>query len=72
VEKNWNDNVAKPYSKWNTNQLSSYLTSKGQQAKKGTEQNKDSLIEQVQQYWHSTADQANEAAGDVKSYIFDT
>ncbi|OQO01460.1 hypothetical protein B0A48_13015 [Cryoendolithus antarcticus] len=72
VQKNWDSNVVQPYNSWDTNQLSSYLSSKGQQAKKGTEKNKDSLISQVQQYWHSTADQANEAAGDVKSYIFDS
>jgi len=72
VQKNWEENVAKPYNSWNTNQLSSYLSSKGQEAKKGTEKNKDSLISQVQQYWHETTDQANEAYGKTENWIFDT
>ena len=61
VKNNWEDNVAKPYSKWDTNQLSSYLSSRGQDVKKGTEKNKDSLISQVQSYWHETGDQENDA-----------
>jgi len=72
VQKNWDDNVAKPYNTWDTNQLSNYLTSQGHQVKKGTEKNKDSLISQVQSYWQGTADSANDAYGNVQSYIFDS
>lgn len=72
VEKNWENNVAKPYNNWDTNQLQNYLSSKGQQAQKGAEKNKDSLLSQIQSYWHETSDQANEGMGDVKGWIFDT
>lgn len=72
VQKNWENNVVKPYNSWDANQLQSYLSSKGQQVKKGTEKNKDSLIEQVQGYWHETADQANDAYSSVQNWIFDT
>lgn len=72
MQKNWEDNVAKPYNKWDTNQLQSYLGSKGQEVKKGTEKNKDSLLSQVQGIWHQTADQANEAYGNTEQWIFDT
>jgi len=72
VQKNWDDNVAKPYNSWDTNQLSNYLTSQGHEIKKGTEKNKDSLLSQVQSYWKGTADSANEAYGNTQSWIFDT
>ena len=71
MQKNWEDNVAKPYNKWDASQLQSYLGSKGQQAKKGTEKNKDSLLSQVQGIWHQTADQANDAYGSTEQWIFD-
>ena len=72
VQKNWDDNVARPYNTWDTNQLSSYLSSQGQQIKKGTEKNKNSLVEQVQAAWHSTGDQASDAYGTVQNYIFNS
>jgi len=71
VNKNWENNVAKPYNNWDTNQLSAYLTSQGQKAKKGTEKNKDSLVEQVQSYWHETSEQASNSYGSVQDWIFD-
>ena len=71
VQKNWDDNVVKPYNSWDTNQLSSWLSSQGQQAKKGTEKNKDSLISQVQGFWKGTADNANDAYSNVENWIFD-
>lgn len=40
--------------------------------KKGTEQNKDSLLASVKAYWHETEDQANNAYNSVKDWIFDT
>ncbi|KAI7221451.1 hypothetical protein KC333_g1750 [Hortaea werneckii] len=72
VQKNWEDHVIKPYNKWDTNQLSNYLTSQGQQIKKGAEKNKDSLLSQVQNYWKVTEDKANDAYADTQSWIFDT
>lgn len=72
VQKNWDNNVAKPYNSWDTNQLSNYLTSQGHQVKKGTEKNKDSLLSQVQSYWKGTADSANDAYGNVQNWIFDS
>jgi len=72
VKDNWNYYVATPYSSWDTTQLSSYLTSKGHQAKKGTEKNKDSLVEQVKSYWTQTEDQATDTYSDVQNWILDS
>ncbi|CAK4030518.1 Hypothetical predicted protein [Lecanosticta acicola] len=72
VKSNWENNIAKPYNSWDTNQLQSYLSSKGKEVKKGTEKNKDSLIQQVQSYWHESADQANDAYSSVQSWVFNT
>lgn len=72
VSKNWENNVVKPYNSWDTQQLQSYLSSKGHEVKKGTEKNKDSLISQVQGLWHETADQANDAYGSVQDWVFDS
>lgn len=64
--------MVKPYNKWDTQRMGNYLTSQGQQIKKGTEKNKDSLLEQIQSFWYETADQANDAYGNVQEWIFDT
>ncbi|KAI9689744.1 MAG: hypothetical protein M1822_009626 [Bathelium mastoideum] len=72
VKENWDANVATPYQSWDTNRLQSYLTSRGKEVKKGTEQNKDSLISQVQQSWQETGDQATDSYNHVKDWIFDT
>jgi len=72
VKKNWENSVIKPYNSWDVNQLQNYLTSKGYQAKKGAEKNKDSLISQVQTYWTETADQANDAYSNVQNWVFDS
>jgi uncharacterized membrane protein YheB (UPF0754 family) len=72
VKNNWEDYVAKPYNKWDASRLQSYISSQGQQVKKGTEKNTDSLIQQVQGYWHETADQASDAYSSVQDWIFDT
>lgn len=72
VKKNWEDNVVKPYKSWDTNQLQNYLQSAGKDIKKGTEKNKDSLVNQVQSSWHETAATANDAYGSVEKWIFDT
>jgi len=72
VQQNWESNVVKPYNSWDAKQLSNYITSKGYEVKKGTEKNTQSLIEQIQGYWTQTEAQANDAYGDVKSWVFDT
>lgn len=72
VKNSWENNVARPYNSWDVKQLQSYLTQKGQQAKKGTEKNKDSLVSQVQQSWSETTDQASDAYGSVQDWIFDS
>lgn len=72
VKKNWNDKVVTPYNSWDAQTLNNYLTLKGQQAKKGTEKNTQSLVEQVQGYWTETEDSANQAYAGVRDWIFDT
>ncbi|QIW94565.1 hypothetical protein AMS68_000083 [Peltaster fructicola] len=72
VQKNWEDNIVKPYNRWDTNQLQSYITSKGKQVQKGTEKNTQSLISQVAGVWTETTEQANDAWGKVENWLFDT
>jgi hypothetical protein len=72
VKDNWESNVMKPYNEWSVKQLSDYLASQGQQVKKGAEQNKDALVNQVKSSWYETEDQANEGYFSVKNWIFDT
>lgn len=72
VKNNWENYAVKPYNSWDTNQLQNYISSKGQEVKKGTERNKDSLIAQVQHLWYETADQTNDAYGTVQNWIFDS
>merc|ERR1712032_1542839 len=72
VKNNWNDKVVTPYNSWDTQTLQNYLTVKGQQAKKGTEKNKDSLAQQVKDYWTETEESANQAYGNVRDWIFDS
>ncbi|KAF2457875.1 hypothetical protein BDY21DRAFT_385563 [Lineolata rhizophorae] len=72
VKENWDKQVAAPYNSWDVNQLQAYLESKGTDVKKGTEQNKDSLLAQVKQNWHETEDQASDAYNSVADWIFDS
>lgn len=72
VKDNWDANVVTPYQSWDTKRLQAYLTGKGKEVKKGTEQNKDSLVSQVQQSWQETGDQATDGYNSVKDWIFDT
>jgi hypothetical protein len=72
VKDNWNDKVVSPYSSWSAKDLQSYLTSRGQEVKKGTEKNKDSLLSQVKSSWYETENQATDAYGSVRDWIFDT
>ena len=72
MKDNWQDNVVKPYNKWDTNQMANYLTSQGYEIKKGTEKNKDSLLSQVQSYWKGTEETAHHAYSNVQHWIFDS
>ena len=38
---------------------------------KGAEQNKESLLSQVKNYWYETGDKAEEAYLSVKDWVFD-
>jgi len=40
VKANWNDYILTPYNNWDVNQLSKYLSQKGEEIKKGSEKNK--------------------------------
>jgi hypothetical protein len=72
VKTHWNDKVVYPYQSWDAQTLQNYLTLKGQQAKKGSEKNTDSLITQVKEYWTETEESANQAYNSVKDWIFDS
>lgn len=72
VKDNWDNNVVKPYNSWDLHQLNSFLSSKGAEVKKGTEKNKDSLVSQVQSYWTTTSESANEAYSNVHDWVFDS
>ncbi|KAF2431231.1 hypothetical protein EJ08DRAFT_649043 [Tothia fuscella] len=72
VKDNWDSNVVTPYNSWDISQLTSWMNTKGYQAKKGTEKNKDSLIQQVKGYWTETADQASGSYDNVQNWILDS
>jgi hypothetical protein len=72
IKNNWNDYIVTPYNSWDANQLSKYLTAKGEEIQKGAEKNKDALVSQVKASWSDTEDKANEAYGSTKDWIFDS
>jgi hypothetical protein len=72
IKDNWNDNVVTPYNKWDAAQLQKYLAQKGEDVKKGTEQNKDALVKQISSGWTETSDRANDAYASVRDWIFDS
>lgn len=72
VKNNWQAKTGSPYSDWTPSQLQSYLKSKGKDIEKGTEQNKDSLVNQVKSNWHETEQQASDSYTSVKDWIFDS
>lgn len=72
VKENWNNKISSPYNDWDVDTLRKYLNEKGYQAKKGTEETRDGLIQQIKNYWHGTEDQAQEAYLSVKDWIFDS
>ncbi|KAM5370854.1 hypothetical protein ACJA88_009925 [Fusarium oxysporum] len=72
IEKNWENHVVTPYNSWDTNQLSSYLQSKGKEAKNEAAASKDSLLSQVKANWYETEGNAQSAWLNVKDWILDT
>jgi hypothetical protein len=72
VKTHWDDKVVTPYNSWDANTLQHYLTVKGKQAKEGTQNNAQYLMDQVKNYWTETEESANQAYGSVKDWIFDT
>lgn len=71
VKTNWQAAVASPYANWDTKQLQKYLTAQGKEVKKGTEKNKDALVQQVKSAWAETEDQASDSYTSLKDWIFD-
>lgn len=71
VKDNWDQKVSRPYNSWDVDQMQQYLTSKGYEVKKGTEKNKDSLIDQIKSTWFETEEQASDSYNSVKDWIFD-
>lgn len=72
VKSNWDSYVVTPYNSWDADQLQKYISLKGEQVKKGTEKNKNSLISQVKASWTDTETTANDAYASSKDWIFDT
>jgi hypothetical protein len=72
IEKNWEGYVVSPYNSWDTNQLSSYLQSKGKETKNEAAASKDSLLSQVKANWYETENNAHSAWLNVKDWILDT
>lgn len=71
VKTNWESRTSTPYTDWEPAQLQSYLKSKGQDVKKGTESNKNSLVSQVKGYWSDATDSTAKTFDNVKDWIFD-
>ncbi|KAF2000117.1 hypothetical protein P154DRAFT_522902 [Amniculicola lignicola CBS 123094] len=71
IKNNWNDKIVTPYNSWDAKTLQNYLTAKGYEAKKGTQQNTQALIDAVKGYWAETEDSANQAYGSTRDWIFD-
>ncbi|PHH75698.1 hypothetical protein CDD82_4323 [Ophiocordyceps australis] len=72
IEKNWNDAVVEPYSKWDADRLSKYLQTKGAEVGQGAEETKESLLAKVKANWLETGDNASQAWANVKDWILDT
>jgi hypothetical protein len=72
VKENWQSAVESPYAKWDTQRLQNYLSAQGTEAKKGAENNKDALVDQVKSSWKDTASDTHSVYGDVKDYVFDS
>ena len=71
MKSNWESKTSAPYTDWEPSQLQSYIKSQGQEVKKGTESNKDSLVSQVKGYWSGAADSTTKSFDNLKDWIFD-
>jgi hypothetical protein len=71
IKRNWDEHVVTPYKKWEAPQLQHYIRAKGREVEKGTEKDKDSLVDQVKSYWTETAESASESYNSVRDWIFD-
>ncbi|EFX00645.1 meiotic sister chromatid recombination protein ish1 [Grosmannia clavigera kw1407] len=76
VQEHWADYVVQPFHHWDSDQLSSYLELKGQEAKEtakdATKEGKEGLLSRVQEAWHGTEDQVQSAYLNVKDWILGT
>ncbi|KAK7205130.1 hypothetical protein BZA70DRAFT_295606 [Myxozyma melibiosi] len=74
VRKNWNSVTASasPFSTWSDDRLADYLSEKGVAVKESAKQNRDWLLEQVQNTWKSTSDEAEEKYAETKDYAYDS
>ncbi|KAH8808355.1 hypothetical protein F5884DRAFT_752894 [Xylogone sp. PMI_703] len=72
VKDNWQSKVAAPYNDWDTNQITAFLKQKGAETSNTAAANKDSLINQVKNYWYETEEKAEDAWTNVKDWIFDS
>ncbi|KFZ13430.1 hypothetical protein V502_06619 [Pseudogymnoascus sp. VKM F-4520 (FW-2644)] len=72
VQENWHSKIVSPYSDWDTTQLKAYLSERSQEASNAAGANKDSLIENVKNYWYETEEKAEDAFSSVKDWIFDS
>ncbi|KAI0892518.1 hypothetical protein F4806DRAFT_233078 [Annulohypoxylon nitens] len=72
IQKNWDAYAVAPYKNWDTDKLTSYLSTKGVETKDAAKSNKDTLVSQVANAWYETEDKAQTAWGDVRDWILDT
>ncbi|KAF4122380.1 putative stress-responsive nuclear envelope protein [Geosmithia morbida] len=72
VGKNWEDYVVKPYKKWDTAELSSFLQNKGQDAVHEAQESRENLVHLARSNWYETEDNTLKAWDNVKDWIFDT
>lgn len=72
VGKHWEDYVIKPYKKWDTAELSSFLQAKGQDTVHEAQESRDNLVNLARSNWYETEESTLKAWGSVKDWIFDT
>ncbi|PHH61651.1 hypothetical protein CDD81_8062 [Ophiocordyceps australis] len=72
IEKNWNDAVVEPYSKWDSDRLSKFLQTKGAEVSQDAEETKESLLAKVKANWLETGENASQAWANAKDWILDT
>ncbi|KAI2472723.1 hypothetical protein F4781DRAFT_319411 [Annulohypoxylon bovei var. microspora] len=72
IQKNWDSYAVAPYKNWDTDKLTSYLSSKGVETTDSAKSSKDALFSQVSNAWYETEDKAQTAWTDVHDWILDT